>query len=459
MPRTSAIPLLLTTLAASSVLASSPGAHGAPKAARRHGPDLVHTLAARATQTVKDPESIHWQTINGVKYPKELGPDAPMPVITDNWWLDEVQKNDTTIHKFSYSDLPDTSETGQTGTNRCSGANTDDSMCQTLLLNSAEDFCLWGPPTSGKEVSVTEEIEVAWCTKDHGARQIPNGALHSVHFVSTPAYLQVTGTGDLTKLNIKKGDEGGELDPHGATGNGNPIGGLVYTTAWSSTGKHEQISEWMMEISATSYCFRGCKGTDYVSQMLCTHIYDEMGCDFIMPASYEKDVFESCEGDVALAPGIISTWTFTEGDSVTPSARSKPSSSKCATVSSPVSGSASKVSATGSAKTSSKHKSSSSSSTKKTNKSSTSVSSSASLSSSSSSSAVFTSAAAAAAAAVGTSTSTSSKSSTSSSSSAAASAGVKAAATSGASALSASWGAVAGAVLAGSTLLMGVFAL
>jgi hypothetical protein len=28
------------------------------------------------------------------------------------------------------------------------------------------------------------------------------------------------GWGDLTKLNIPKGDEGGELDPHGADGNG-----------------------------------------------------------------------------------------------------------------------------------------------------------------------------------------------------------------------------------------------
>jgi hypothetical protein len=29
-----------------------------------------------------------------------------------------------------------------------------------------------------------------------------------------------SGWGDLTKLNIPKGDAGGELDPHGADGNG-----------------------------------------------------------------------------------------------------------------------------------------------------------------------------------------------------------------------------------------------
>ena len=41
-----------------------------------------------------------------------------------------------------------------------------------------------------------------------------------MHFVQTPDYVQITGVGDLTKLNIPAGDDGGELDPHGADGNG-----------------------------------------------------------------------------------------------------------------------------------------------------------------------------------------------------------------------------------------------
>lgn len=43
----------------------------------------------------------------------------------------------------------------------------------------------------------------------------------------------MVGTGDLTQLNIKRGDDGGELDPHGADRKGNPIGGLVFTKAFS----------------------------------------------------------------------------------------------------------------------------------------------------------------------------------------------------------------------------------
>ncbi|CAO1621131.1 unnamed protein product [Parajaminaea phylloscopi] len=278
-----------------------------------------------------------WTTIDGKQYPTELGPDAPAPVIQDNWWLDEVSTNDTKLHSFKYSKLPKTSEDGQQGTNICKkGHSSQDSMCQTVLLNGADDFCLWGPPQPNTNVSVSEQYEVAWCTQDHGARLIPEGTLSSVHFVKTSAYVQVTGTGDLTKLNIAAGDEGGELDPHGATGSGNPIGGLVYTTAFSANGKHEQIFEWMSEISATDFCFRACRGHNATSQMLCSHIYDEMGCGFIMPtAPSAPGVFESCDGDVALAPGIISTYTFTQGDPVTPSPRSPAASSNCKTIASP----------------------------------------------------------------------------------------------------------------------------
>lgn len=83
-------------------------------------------------------------------------------------------------------------------------------------LNSLDDFCLWAPPTMGL-VGDMERITVAWCTKPgHGARVIPAGALTGVHFVKTPKYIQITGQGNFTKLNIPDLDDGGELDNHGA---------------------------------------------------------------------------------------------------------------------------------------------------------------------------------------------------------------------------------------------------
>ena len=57
----------------------------------------------------------------------------------------------------------------------------------------------------------------------HNMRLIPDGAITGAHFVQTPDYVQVTGVGDLTLLNIPAGDDGGELDPHGADGNGTSI--------------------------------------------------------------------------------------------------------------------------------------------------------------------------------------------------------------------------------------------
>jgi hypothetical protein len=56
----------------------------------------------------------------------------------------------------------------------------------------------------------TEQVEVAWCTKSgRGTRVIPNDTLKGVHFVRTPDYVQVTGVGDFTKINVQKGDAGG----------------------------------------------------------------------------------------------------------------------------------------------------------------------------------------------------------------------------------------------------------
>lgn len=88
--------------------------------------------------------------------------------------------------------------------------------------SSATDFCLWGPPYPG-EVGGTERVAVAWCTKSgRGTRTIPDGTLQGVHFVKTPEYVQITGVGDFTKMNIPAGDDGGEMDNKGADGKGNP---------------------------------------------------------------------------------------------------------------------------------------------------------------------------------------------------------------------------------------------
>lgn len=199
--------------------------------------------------------------------------------------------------------LPKTSEERQAGTNRCGEGSNDMSMCQNLYLNSATDFCLWGPQ-GPKPVGIgnSEREVVSYCTKaGRGTRLIPPGTLRSVHFVRTPHYVQVSGTGIFENIHISKKGGGGELDPHGEDGLGNPIGGLVFTNAF---GNLVQAHEWTSFIDENHFCLRVCKDDDMAADY-CKHIYDKMGCEFNMPTNPDElGVFESCEGPDADIVGV-----------------------------------------------------------------------------------------------------------------------------------------------------------
>ncbi|KAF7974317.1 hypothetical protein HWV62_12484 [Athelia sp. TMB] len=209
---------------------------------------------------------------------------------------------------YMYNATPTTSEPNQSGHNACGTTSSQTSMCQTLWMNDADDFCLWAPPKTGT-IGDTERDEVAWCTKGgHGTRLIPDGTLTGVHFVRTPDYVQVTGVGDFTKINVAAGDGGGELDPHGADSYGNPIGGLVYGNTFSP---NLQYHEWTNFISDGLFCMRACTGPN--ARENCQHVYDEMGCYWNMPANYDAGYFESCKGDNDLPMGVYGTSTWSQG--------------------------------------------------------------------------------------------------------------------------------------------------
>ncbi|RPD54926.1 hypothetical protein L227DRAFT_510766 [Lentinus tigrinus ALCF2SS1-6] len=223
---------------------------------------------------------------------------------------------------------PKTSEQGQSGTNQCGNGSDQNSMCQNVYINSLDDFCLFAPPQpgAGSVIGNTERIEVAWCVQGgHGTRVIPDGTIQGAHFVQTPDYVQVTGVGDFTKINIPQGDEGGELDPHGADGNGNPIGGLVFSNAF---GKMAQMHEWTNFMAYNEFCIRACKDGPK-APALCQHIYDVMGCDWNMPGDYSAGSFDSCQGDSGEPMGVYGTSTFHQGQASTPAAHPAPSKSQC----------------------------------------------------------------------------------------------------------------------------------
>ncbi|PKI85126.1 hypothetical protein MVES1_001043 [Malassezia vespertilionis] len=234
---------------------------------------------------------------------------------------------------FSVNNLPDTWEDGQSGTNQCDkyGKSSQKSQCQNLYINSATDFCLWGPPQANSSVGKKEADVVSYCTKEgYGTRLIPNGALKGAHFVKTSKFVQVTGKGDFTFIGIAKGDGGGELDPHGANNKGNPVGGLVFSrNIEGHEGEFVQIKEWNNFINDKEFSFRGCYGDDAAEY--CPHIYDEMGDYFNSPGNYDKGVFEDCSGEPGHKPGIYGTSTFYQGDQRTPDAHAPGKTSNCHT--------------------------------------------------------------------------------------------------------------------------------
>lgn len=235
---------------------------------------------------------------------------------------------------------PDKSEEGQFGTNRCGTTSSQNSTCQNLYINSADDFCIYAPPTINT-IGAAERFTVSYCTRSgRGTRLIPNGSIRGVHFVQTPDYVQITGVGDLTSLNIRAGDGGGEMDPHGADGKGNPIGALVFG---SSFGKEQQYHEWTNFVGANLFCLRACKDGARAKQF-CGHIWDEMGCYWNMPGNYAAGAFDNCAGDSTEPMGIYSsrgadgkmtTTTWRQGQQPTPAAHQPGATSKCTPIPSP----------------------------------------------------------------------------------------------------------------------------
>ncbi|GAA5893786.1 hypothetical protein JCM5296_001133 [Sporobolomyces johnsonii] len=239
--------------------------------------------------------------------------------------------------RFDYNNLPYQADNGtgirgtQVGYNRCNSTTEGaESMCQTAIINSIDDFCLWAPPSPGEVVGDVEGEMVAWCTKDgHGTRIIPEGAIQGVQFMRTPHYVQVVGFIDQTKINIAADDYGGEMDPHGADQRGNPLGGLIFSNAFSGSASangttangtmYQQIVQWHNFMGGSTFCLKACDPDYELGYAMCEHIFDRIGCKYNAPANYAaiNGTFESCLGDDQLYPGVFvgsdgATSTYTQ---------------------------------------------------------------------------------------------------------------------------------------------------
>jgi hypothetical protein len=219
--------------------------------------------------------------------------------------------------RFEYTALPyqaDTS-TGERGTqqgyNICNSTTEGPtSLCQTAVINSIDDFCLWGPPAPNSEIGVIEGEAVAWCTKPgYGTRIIPKGALTGVQFIKTSAYVQITGLIKQDQIYIAANDSGGEMDPHGADQRGNPLGGLLFSKAFNGNS-FVQAVEWHNFMGGNVFCLKACDPSGPDAARYCEHVFDRIGCKYNAPAAYQDNVFLSCLGENQDFPGV---YTGTDG--------------------------------------------------------------------------------------------------------------------------------------------------
>ncbi|KZP14013.1 hypothetical protein FIBSPDRAFT_797146 [Athelia psychrophila] len=248
----------------------------------------------------------------------------------------------------------------QSGYNVCNSTTEGAaSECQTMVVNSLNDFCVWGSPTNNGSIGDVEAAVVGYCTQPgHGTRIITPGSITAAQFMKTSAYIQVTGLFDQTGIGLASNDTGGELDPHGADLLGNPIGGLVYSTGMP-TGDNKtymQVTSWNNFVGGGQFCIKLCDPT-VTSVDYCQNIFDLLGCAYNMPASYTPGEFTSCEGELQdpvgtyTSDGQTLTWSqpaLLPATSTLPWTPRVPASSNCVTYQSSALFAASGSAATGS---------------------------------------------------------------------------------------------------------------
>jgi hypothetical protein len=209
-----------------------------------------------------------------------------------------------------------------------------------LIVNNLGDFCLWGSPSADGSIGDEEAKVVAYCTQNtHGARPIFSGAITGAQLMKTSAYMQIVGFIDNTGIGLAPNDTGGELDPHGADLQGNPLGGVVYSnsTPDATNGALTQVHNWNMFVGSNLFCLKICYNSitepDY-----CQNVYDLVGCDYNMPSNVQNGTFTSCEGElqdvvgVYSVNGVTSTWSMPQTLTTTPPYTPRvPASSNCQT--------------------------------------------------------------------------------------------------------------------------------
>lgn len=202
-------------------------------------------------------------------------------------------------------------------------------MGRTIYINSASDFCLLMPPDPTTQNLVdAEAVAVSYCINPvNGSRPMPDGLIKTAHFRRTPSYIQISGTYDPAVMNLGSNDCGGEYDSEGAEGIGNPAGVTMRNGSYFT-----QFIGACDIPGHPVFCMRMCPNYEY-----CRNTFDLMGCLWNQPGDYDQpQAFTNCDANADLPIGVYnSSYTFSQGMSVTPAPVTAPASSNCQTVASP----------------------------------------------------------------------------------------------------------------------------
>jgi hypothetical protein len=274
---------------------------------------LSHALLTLTMAAVALAQSDHTRGLPAVAVPAgrpNFNTNRPVPAPNPD--PKDTNNNRLVGKRFELNELPlkvDTLETErgiQVGVNQCNASTQNQqSVCQTIHVNSIDDFCIFIPQTE-TPIGNAEAGMVAACTKPtHGARLIPAGALTGIKFYKAKTYIGIAGKINQVLLNVPAGDGGGEVDSGGQDGRGNPIGGMAYSNNLpGSEGKVTQSVVWNQFIGGDAFCMKLCSDSPDAANM-CEHVYDTIGCAQNFPAEYTDGVFESCASDDHIPVGYL----------------------------------------------------------------------------------------------------------------------------------------------------------
>ncbi|KAF8873666.1 hypothetical protein CPB84DRAFT_1894024 [Gymnopilus junonius] len=150
----------------------------------------------------------------------------------------------------------------QFGFNQCNSTTLgQNSNCQTLVFNGPDDFCLWGSPDTNGLIGNVEVKVVAYCTKPyHGTRLTFPGAITGLQWTKTSGYIRAVGFINHTCIGLSSTDSGGELDPHSADLQGNPLGDVAFSNGITDSDGHTltQVFDRNASVSGNRFCFNAC---------------------------------------------------------------------------------------------------------------------------------------------------------------------------------------------------------